>query len=145
VCRERINCAIFKPWNKKYTFSPMQSSTISGRAFLSWLDSHASRSVLFFARTTCRRRWIRSISGVVLTGETEVLGWKPVQLSIYPPQISHWLIWDRKPVSTVRCRRLTAYVMPRSLLFLLAQQPPVDHDLLIHEISSSHTTTQHIW
>ena len=28
-------------------------------------------------------------------------------------------------------------------LFVLAQQPPVGQGLLIHEVSRSHTTTQH--
>jgi len=43
----------------------------------------------FFTRETCRRKYVRSIGGVVLAGESEVRGGKPVPLSIYPPQISH--------------------------------------------------------
>jgi hypothetical protein len=43
---------------------------------------------------------------MTLTGETEVLGEKPVTVPLCSPQISHGLAWDRTRVNTVRGRRL---------------------------------------
>jgi hypothetical protein len=39
--------------------------------------------------------------------------------------------------------RVVANDVVISSFFLLAQQPPVGQDLLIHEVSRSHTTTHH--
>ena len=38
---------------------------------------------------------------MILTGETEVLGEKPVKVSHCSPQTSHGLTWDRSRVSAV--------------------------------------------
>jgi hypothetical protein len=46
--------------------------------------------------------------GMILTGETEELGEKPVPVSLCPPQIPHGLTRARTRDSTVRGRRLTA-------------------------------------
>ena len=46
-------------------------------------------------------------------GKTEVLGEKPVPVTICPPQIAHGLIRDRTRASAVRGRRLTAWAMAR--------------------------------
>jgi len=43
--------------------------------------------------------------------KSEVLGEKPVAVSLCPPQISHGLNWDRTHASALRCRRLTAQDM----------------------------------
>ena len=45
--------------------------------------------------------------------------------------------------SSQRDTRLLPIVLFVCLFVCLAQQPPVDHGLLIHEISRSHTTTHH--
>jgi len=45
---------------------------------------------------------------MILTGETEVLGEKPVPVPTRPPQISRGLISDQTRVSAVKDRRLTA-------------------------------------
>ena len=39
---------------------------------------------------------------MILTGETEVLGDKPVTVPICPPEISHGLAWVRTRVSAMR-------------------------------------------
>jgi hypothetical protein len=46
-------------------------------------------------------------------GKTEELGEKPVLLPLCPPQIPHWLTWDRTRASAVGGRRLTAWAMAR--------------------------------
>jgi hypothetical protein len=60
ACRERISRSIFNPRNKRCTFFPMQLSPISERALLSWLDSQASRSVLF-----CKRNIDKDVYGAM--------------------------------------------------------------------------------
>jgi hypothetical protein len=42
---------------------------------------------------TDRGEW--SVGGIILTGETEVLGEKPVPGPFCVPQISHGMIWER--------------------------------------------------
>jgi hypothetical protein len=46
---------------------------------------------------------------MILTGETEVLGEKPVPVPIYPPKVSHGLTWDR-----IRSYAVTAVDCPPS-------------------------------
>jgi hypothetical protein len=46
--------------------------------------------------------------------KTEVLGEKPVPVSLCPPQIPHRLTRDRTRASAVRGRQLTAWAMARS-------------------------------
>ena len=46
-----------------------------------------------------------------LTGETEVLGEKPVPVPLCPPQIPHGPIRDQTRASAVRGRRLAAWAM----------------------------------
>ena len=55
-----------------------------------------------------------------LTGETEVLGDKPVPVPFCPLQIPHVLTRDRVRASAVGGRRLTALAMarPTSMLFV---------------------------
>ena len=38
----------------------------------------------------------------------------------------------------------TAVIVHEGFFFVLVQQPPIGHGLLIHEVSRSHTTTHHI-
>jgi hypothetical protein len=66
-------------------------------------------------------RWYtskRSHDGMILTGETEELGVKTVQVQLCPPQIPHGLTraWTR--ASAVTGRRLTAWAMARPYLYL---------------------------
>ena len=56
-----------------------------------------------------RETWAWSICGMMLTGETEVLGEKPVLLPPCPPQIWYRLIWDRIRTSAVRGLWLTSW------------------------------------
>jgi hypothetical protein len=49
--------------------------------------------------------------------KTEVLGEKPVPVSLYLPQIPHGLNRDRTRASAVRGRRLTAWAMARLIFF----------------------------
>lgn len=55
-----------------------------------------SKACLFvlLIRVVVRWRRVRSVGGMVLTGETAVLGQKPVSLPLYRPQMSHGLTWD---------------------------------------------------
>ena len=41
---------------------------------------------------------------MILAGETEVLGEKPVTVPLHTPQISHGLIWNRTRASVVTDR-----------------------------------------
>jgi len=50
-----------------------------------------------------------SIGGMILTGDTEVLGGTSGRVPLRPPQIPHGLFWDRTWNSAERCRRLTAW------------------------------------
>jgi hypothetical protein len=43
-----------------------------------------------------------------LTGETEVLGKKPVPMPLRPPQMPYDLTWARTQAAAVGSRRLTA-------------------------------------
>jgi len=49
-----------------------------------------------------------SVGGMILSGETEVLGNKPVPLQLCPPQILHILAWLWTWASTVTGKQLTA-------------------------------------
>jgi hypothetical protein len=55
--------------------------------------------------------WIWSSGEVILTGETEGLGGKPVPVPLCPPQIPHGLIGERTRASAVISRWLTAWAM----------------------------------
>jgi hypothetical protein len=56
---------------------------------------------------------LESDGGMILTGETEELGEKPVPVSLCPPQITHGLTRTRTRDSAVRDRRLTTLAMAR--------------------------------
>jgi hypothetical protein len=45
---------------------------------------------------------------MILTGETEVLGQKPVPVQLFPPQFSHGLAWNQAQSSAVSGWGLTA-------------------------------------
>ena len=51
-----------------------------------------------------RRRWMRSIDGMILRGKTEVPSEKPVPVSLYPPETSHRQVCDQN--LGLRCERL---------------------------------------
>jgi hypothetical protein len=51
-------------------------------------------------------------------GKTEVLGEKPVPVSLCPPQIPHGLTRDQIRATAVRGRRLTAWAMARTIYTL---------------------------
>jgi hypothetical protein len=55
--------------------------------------------------------------GMILAGETEELGEKPVPVPLCPPQIPHGLTWARTRASAVRSRRLTTWAMARPSLY----------------------------
>jgi len=38
--------------------------------------------------------WVWSVGGMILTGKTEVLGEKPVTVTLLTPQMLHVLAWD---------------------------------------------------
>jgi hypothetical protein len=57
-----------------------------------------------------------SYGGMVLTGDTEEIGEKPVPVPLCPPQIPHGPNRMRTPASEMRGRRLTASDMARPLL-----------------------------
>jgi hypothetical protein len=54
-----------------------------------------------------------SSGGMILTGETEGLGEKPVTLSLCPPQILHGLIWERTQAFAVRIRQPSTWAATR--------------------------------
>jgi hypothetical protein len=93
---------------------PVSSLIWSSQWLRDWRKSIAFWKVhwlcpFVLVRATCIWRWVRSIGGVMLTGEAEVLGEKHVPGLLCPPQISHWLTWDRAGPSAMRGRRLTAW------------------------------------
>jgi hypothetical protein len=55
-------------------------------------------------------------------GKIEVLGEKPVPVSLFPPQIPHGQTRDRTRASAVRDRRLTAWAMTRPNFILTVLQ-----------------------
>jgi hypothetical protein len=57
--------------------------------------------LVLLVRATCRWRRVWRIGGMVLTGETEVLGEKPVTMTLCPRRIPQGLAWDRSHVSPV--------------------------------------------
>jgi len=44
---------------------------------------------------------------MILTGKTDVLGEKPVPVTLCPPQIPQGVAWNRKQASAVTDRRIT--------------------------------------
>jgi hypothetical protein len=50
---------------------------------------------------------IAKIMRVLVMGETSVPGKKIDQILLYPPQIPHWLAWNRARSSTVKSLWLT--------------------------------------
>jgi len=46
-------------------------------------------------------------------GKAEVLGEKPIPVTLYLPQTPHWLAWNRNRTSEARGRRPTASAMSR--------------------------------
>jgi hypothetical protein len=56
--------------------------------------------LVYVALVINERVW--SIGGMILTGETEVLGEKPITVPLCPPQISYGLTWDRTRTFAVR-------------------------------------------
>jgi len=78
------------------------------------IPSHGRRGVVcvkfpVFRPIILRRRWIRSIGGIIPTGEIEVLGEKPVSVPLCRPQISLGLACDR----TRACDLTTTGAMTR--------------------------------
>jgi len=76
--------------------------------------SQASPTVI----AVLRCGWVRSIGELILTGESEILGEKPVTVTLCAPRISHGLTWDRTWARAVSCRRLTAWAKARFRLRL---------------------------
>ena len=79
----------------------------------SFLKSWRCRPLVLLTRVTLWWKWVTTIGGVTLTGETEVLAEKRLSVPRTLPQIWHGLIWDRTVTSAVRSRRLTAWVVAR--------------------------------
>jgi len=61
---------------------------------------------------------MESHGGMILTGETQELGEKPVPVPLRPPQIPHRLIRVRTRASAVTGRWLTAWAMARPIRFV---------------------------
>jgi hypothetical protein len=72
-------------------------------------DSYGDCIVLTFWISSVRE-WIWSSDRIILTGEYRRTQRKPVLLPLCPPQIPHGLPWARTQASTVRSRRLTAWL-----------------------------------
>jgi hypothetical protein len=66
--------------------------------------------------------WVWSIGGMILTGESEVLGEKPVLVPLCPPQILQGLVMDWTWTSMVWGRWLTAWVMTQPYVMLSDKQ-----------------------
>jgi hypothetical protein len=66
---------------------------------------------VLLVRATCSSRRVWSIGGMILRGETDVLGEKPVTVPLCSPQTPHGLTCDRIEAFAVRGRRLTAWAM----------------------------------
>jgi hypothetical protein len=64
-------------------------------------------------RVTCRWWWVCNIGGIIMAGEDEVLGEKPIPVTLRPPQVSDGLPRDRTRACAVTSRRLTAWAMAR--------------------------------
>jgi len=107
---ENITLKHEKKWKWKYSFFIQTSRFPKWHSFLE--GSQAWPFVLLVI-ATCRRRWMWSISGMILTGENEVMGEKLVLLPVCPSQNWHELTRDRTRAYAVRGRLLTAWTISR--------------------------------
>jgi hypothetical protein len=69
--------------------------------------------------------------------KAEVVGEKPVPVSLSPPQISHGLVWDKTRTSVVTGQRLTAWTIARfknetNLFYLQTQPVPRSKQYLVY-------------
>jgi hypothetical protein len=95
---------------------------------------------------------LKSDGGMILTGETEELGEKPVPVTLCPPQIPHGLTQAQTWASAVRGRRLTTWYSMSWINHnvLCTVIPSIPH--LVHLFLSSSTfpssllsSTSHVW
>jgi len=78
----RDSCVQMTPGCEVLFCPPLPCVCLSGPPAAAYLNVVTLRPLVPLVRATCRWRWVRSIGGMILTGETEVLGEKsgPEQL-----------------------------------------------------------------
>jgi len=59
--------------------------------------------------------WVGSIDGLIVVGKWEYPPKKAVPVSLYAPQIWHWLFWDWMQASALRGYQLTAWAKAWSI------------------------------
>ena len=96
---------------------PVQCSPMYGRALLFGKFPGFAR-LSFWEEEHVDEDEYRAVVEWYWQGKTELLGEKPVPVSLSPPQISHGLAWDRTLASAVRGRWLTAWATAQSVSFL---------------------------